>query len=77
MDATTTLNIAQLPEAVRQQLIDYYHFLLEKYASDSAETESVPDDTMSKKERFLAHVRENRFTLPDDYKFDRDWANER
>lgn len=74
MNTSSVLNLTKLPANVRQQLIDYYQFLLEKYANVEQLKEKK---TASNKEQFFAHVEQHRVTLPTDYKFDRDWANER
>jgi hypothetical protein len=63
------LNLELLPPLVQQELIDYYTFLLSKY--------EVKTESDAKKEKFFKSVERHRFKLPDDYKFDRDLANER
>lgn len=66
---TNSLNFEILPKHVQQELIDYYLFLMNKYAPQIKKN--------TKKEIFLASVAKHKFSLPANYKFDREAANER
>jgi hypothetical protein len=63
------INLELLPPLVQQELIDYYLFLVNKYITNNEKN--------TKKEEFFQSVNLHRYTLPKDYKFDRDLANER
>ena len=63
------INLELLPKNVQQELIDYYLFLINKYEPQRKKN--------TKKEIFLASVAKHKFSLPANYKFDREAANER
>ncbi|MCF8370014.1 MAG: DUF2281 domain-containing protein [Bacteroidales bacterium] len=63
------LDLAELPKHVQIELIDYYDFLIEKYASERKKK--------GRKEHFFDLVSQHKFSLPTNYKFDREAANER
>lgn len=58
-----------LPKHIQQELYDYYLFLINKYVSEK--------EIDTKKEVFLRSIEEHRYSLPENYKFDRELANER
>jgi len=66
---TPPLNLDILPEQARLEVIDFYYFLVNKYVTEK------PMDNNKKK--LFENINKHRFTLPTDYKFDRDEANER
>jgi len=66
---SNTINIEFLPNQVKQQLLDYYQFLLSKYAPHKEKETS--------KQAFFESVKRHKYSLPAQYQFDRDWANER
>jgi len=63
------INLDLLPPIIQQELMDYYSFLINKYGAKNKDN--------SQKEQFFKSVKQHRFKLPKDYKFDRDAANER
>lgn len=62
---TQNIDLSKLPENVRQELIDFYSFLVSKYA------------VRRNKDVFLKSIKKHTFDLPSDYSFDRESANER
>lgn len=67
------IEIDRLPESARNELYDFYEFLVQKYAS--ALSKSHPD--RETKERFFKNVTSHAFSLPTDYTFDRNELHER
>lgn len=63
------INLELLPAALQQELLDYYNYLLFRYRRKN--------DKKHKKKDFLNSVNKNKFSLPKNYQFDRDIANER
>ena len=62
---TQYIDLSNLPENVRQELIDFYSFLVSKYM------------VKTNKEAFLNSIKKHVFDLPSDYSFDRESANDR
>lgn len=65
MNTSSVLNLFKLPAGVRQQIVEYYQFLLYKYGKEA------PKQPIVDKATFIASMRNSRFVLPADYKFDR------
>jgi hypothetical protein len=63
------INLEILPKALQQELIDYYKYLIFKHKKDK--------NNKSQKKDFFDSVKSNKYSLPNDYQFDRDLANER
>ena len=63
------INLDQLPKYLQQELLDYYNYLLQKYQSKNKKNTQRKD--------FFNSIRKNKFSLPDNYRFNRDLANER
>ena len=66
MDQILNLNV--LPKDLQQEVKDYFDFLLHKYKL----LEKKPQ-----KDIFLNSVKKHKFSLPDNYQFNRNIANER
>jgi len=62
------IDLTLLPENARKELIDFYEFLMEKY---------VRNQENMKKESFFSTVKRYSFTLPPNYKFNREELHER
>lgn len=67
----TTIDITDLPGNAKQEIMDFYQYLLTKY---SIMKDKKKDD---RKLGFLKNVEKQRFHLSSDYTFNRDEANER
>jgi hypothetical protein len=67
------LHIDRLPEAARNELYDFYEFLMKKYAPNVR----TPRTTAGARSDFFSKVDSHSFTLPADYHFDRDELHER
>jgi len=63
------INIDLLPKALQQELIEYYKYLLFKHRKRTAK--------QSREKDFFSSVNKHKFTLPENYHFDRNIANER
>jgi hypothetical protein len=70
---TRAIRIERLPETARNELYDFYEFLVQKYAPIL----SKPNTDREKKDRFLHNVTSRTFSLPADYTFDRNELHER
>ncbi len=68
MNTSSVLNLFKLPFGVRQQVLEYYQFLLYKYGKEA------PKQPIVDKATFVTSMRNNRFVLPADYRFDREEA---
>lgn len=66
---TFQFNPKILPKHIQQELHDYYLFLVNKYVSKK--------EINTKKEIFFSSIAKHRYSLPTNYKFDRESANER
>lgn len=62
---TQDIDLSKLPDNVRQEIIDFYNFLISKYT------------VKKNKDVFLESIKKHTFDLPSDYSFDRELANER
>ena len=62
-----------LPKKAREELLDFYEFLLDKYGK----MERKKSMAERKKLCFFESVKKHSFTLPHDYKFDREALHER
>lgn len=67
------IQIERLPESARNELYDFYEFLVKKYVPALSKSGS----TREAKEAFFNNVTSRAFSLPADYKFDRDQLHER
>lgn len=67
------IQIDRLPEIARNELYDFYEFLMQKYTPAMKKSRSVT----SAKSAFFQKVAARSFTLPDNYKFDRNELYER
>lgn len=67
----TTIDISDLPGNAKQEIMDFYKYLLTKY---SIRKDKKKDN---RKLGFLKNVEKQRFHLASDYIFNRDDANER
>lgn len=67
----TTIDITDLPGNAKQEIMDFYQYLLTKY---SIRKEKRKKD---RKLVFLKNVENQRFHLASDYNFNRNEANER
>lgn len=63
------INLDLLPKVLQIELIEYYKYLLFKHRQKNENKYQMKD--------FFSSVNEQKFSLPDNYKFDRDLANER
>jgi hypothetical protein len=63
------INLELLPRVLQPELINYYHYLLAKHEKEKEKKYKMKD--------FFSTVNENKFDLPEGYKFDRELANER
>jgi len=61
------LDMDILPEEVKKELLDYYEFLVNKYAKKR----------LNNKKAFFESVKTHSFKLPEDYKFNREELHER
>lgn len=59
------INIEGLPPEAKASIIDYYEFIKAKYANGGEQKQEG-------RERLLAMMEKGLYTLPDDYKFNRD-----
>jgi len=63
------INIDLLPKYLQQELMDYYNYLLFKHRQKN--------EKKSQRKDFLSSIKKYKYSLPDNYQFDRDIANER
>jgi len=63
------IDLNTLSKSVKNELIDYYQFLLLKYGEEKR--------NLNQEKTFLEVARKYRTPMPVDFKFDRDEANER
>ncbi|MBC7962924.1 MAG: DUF2281 domain-containing protein [Steroidobacteraceae bacterium] len=67
------IEIDRLPESARNELYDFYEFLVKKYAPVLSKSRSDREA----KEHFFRNVTSHAFSLPADYTFDRNELHER
>ena len=67
------IQIERLPEPARNELYDFYEFLIQKYAPVLSKSGSDRDA----KDLFFRNVTSRTFSLPADYTFDRNTLHER
>jgi hypothetical protein len=67
------IQIERLPESARNELFDFYEFLVQKYAPILSKSSSACET----KERFFRKVTSHTFSLPSGYTFDRNELHER
>jgi hypothetical protein len=79
MDKAGKIDINSLPEGVRRELFDYYEFLLQKYMGGNPvkKKRTGQKSLLLKKEIFFQSVRDNSFSLPGTFKFDREESHAR
>lgn len=63
------INLDNLPKSLQEELHDFYQHLLSKYRREKLKK--------SKQKDFFDLVKKHKFSLPKDYQFDRNLANER
>lgn len=73
MEHSAFLDLNNLSEEAKKELLDFYNYLLFKYKSKKGK-ESSSD---AKRKRFSAFSKDHQIVLPDGYKFNREEANER
>lgn len=62
-----------LPEEVKKELLDFYEYLIAKYAKQQVNLKSLARN----KKAFFESVKMHSFKLPKDYRFDREALHER
>ena len=79
MATQQALNLERLPEHARNELIDFYSFLVKKYgrATTHGNATSGKAGMIDTKARFFEEVAAHPVILPTDYHFDRDELHER
>ncbi len=73
MKTEKTIQYDQLPESAQHELLDFYEFLVQKYATVRKRTHVRQDA----RKAFFIKVKTHSFTLPADYSFNRDEIHER
>ena len=67
------IDLEVLPEEARKEMMDFYEYLLNKYAKAKKEK-----TTMEKRKlQFFESVKEHSFVLPENYRFNREELHER
>jgi hypothetical protein len=80
MHKTKEIDIDVLPEEIKRSFIDYYEYLVLKYAVKkkvSGKADSHALEVRKKKRRFFKSISIHAFKLPGDYSFNRDELHER
>jgi hypothetical protein len=73
-----TIELERLPQAARQELFDFYDFLMQKYAAAPKRIPQAAKETRSARSLRLNKLfDESMGKLPQDYRFNRDDAHER
>lgn len=67
------LDLERLPEGARRELFDFYGYLLNKYGRGKKEKVAME----KRKTHFFESVKKHSFTLPENYKFNREELHER
>jgi hypothetical protein len=70
-----TILIESLPSSARRELMDFYEFLLQKYAASSKSTRKPHSSERMK--RLQRIFEDSHGTLPKGYRFNREEAHER
>jgi len=73
MDYSSFMDLNSLSEEARKELESFYEYLVFK----SKKKTSRKNNKESKKEQFMRFADKHLIELPDDYKFNREEANER
>lgn len=73
MRADKAIQLDRLPGAARNELYDFYEFLVQKYAGSQKRQRAGKDA----KAAFFDSVKKHTLTLPAGYSFDRDEIHER
>ena len=63
------LFLSRLPNEAKEEILEFLQYVIYKY-------EQKPSDE-NKKKSFIEKIEKHRYSLPSDYKFDRDSVNER
>ncbi|MEJ5310174.1 MAG: DUF2281 domain-containing protein [Anaerolineae bacterium] len=71
------LDIFKLPEIARQELLDFYEFLLKKYSKEAATSSNQALSVAERRKILRAMFQEIHGELPPDYKLDREALHER
>jgi hypothetical protein len=80
MHKTKEIDIDVLPEEIKKSFIDYYEYLVNKYAvkrNIADREESHAGEIKKKKKLFFRSIAMHTFKLPGDYSFNRDELHER
>ena len=77
MNKTKEIDMANLPENVRRELIDFYEYLLNKYSISKTPGASGEPDILKKKRLFFASIKKHSFNIPKNFKFNRDELHDR
>jgi len=62
-----------LPEEVKNELLDFYEYLITKYGKKQSEIKGIARD----RRVFFESVKKHSVKLPEDYKFNREELHER
>lgn len=71
------LDIFKLPEIARQELLDFYEFLLKKYSKETATSSNQALSVAERRKILRTMFHEIHGELPVDYKLDREALHER
>lgn len=80
MHKTKEIDIDVLPEEIKRAFIDYYEYLVHKYAVKKKSTgkeENHAEEMKKKKKLFFKSIALHAFKLPGDYSFNREELHER
>ncbi|MBS4033317.1 MAG: hypothetical protein KGZ85_02525 [Ignavibacterium sp.] len=80
MPKTKEIDIDLLPEDIKRSFIDYYEYLVHKYAVKkkcTGKEERYSEEMKKKKKLFFKSIATHTFNLPEGYKFNREELHER
>lgn len=77
MNNTKEIDITNLPEDVKRELLDFYEFLLNKYTVSVSLNTSDKSELSDKKKHFIESIEKHSYNLPKNFKFDREELYER
>jgi Protein of unknown function (DUF2281) len=72
-----TMEIDQLPRSARRELLDFYDFLVQKYVHTPKHASKVSTSEIDRQNKLQKIYDESHGQLPEEYKFNREEANER
>ncbi len=76
-NAYPQLDLFRLPETARQELLDFYEFLLKKYSKEATVLSNQPLSMAERRKILRAMFQKIQGQLPPDYKLDREALHER